>query len=397
MAKRVLMLGTFDTKGEEHAFLREELMRCGLEVVSMDCGIMPSDPIFPVTVSAEDVAQAGGSTLEALRAAHVRGNALDIMLTGAIKISLDLYKRGKINGVIGMGGGGGTTLSAGVMQKLPYGFPKVCISTLSSGNTIPYTATSDLVMFPSVTDICGINNFFRMIVNEAVGALCGMVNRPEPVFVKTDRPMVFISMFGNTTPCGNACIRMLKEHDIDTMVFHTTGVGGRAMEDMIRAGYADAVLDLTLTEWADQICGGIEAAGENRMDAAGEIGIPQVVIPGCVDMVNFGPPDTVPARYRDTNRIFYSWDASVTLMRTNIEENAQIGRIIAGKINRSKGPVCCLIPEGGLSTLDVPGGIFYDRQADKALFDAILNDTKSAISVRKIPNPINSESFAEKV
>lgn len=396
MNKSVVMLGTFDTKAVEFSALRAKLTGHGLNVISIDCGIMPSKADFPVEYEAEAVALASGYTLEEMRNRGDRGEAIEHMREGVTLVVKELYDKGAISGIIGMGGGGGTTLSTSVMQHLPIGFPKLCISTLSSGNTIPYVGTRDIIMYPSIVDVCGINEISEKVMTMAVAAFNGMVEAYPPAPWKKTKRTIFLSMFGNTTPCGNECIRLLSERGFDVTVFHTTGIGGRIMEDMINDGYADAVLDLTLTEWADQVCGGIEAAGEHRLEAAGKQGIPQLVIPGCVDMVNFGPPETVPQRYQTGDRVFYSWDPFVTLMRTNISENIAIAGAIASRVNQSKGPVACLLPMGGLSKMDVPGQTFYDPKADTVLFEELIKKIDDKIRVKKSVFPINDKRFAAK-
>jgi uncharacterized protein (UPF0261 family) len=306
-----------------------------------------------------------------------------------------LHDEGRFDGIIGMGGTGGSSVVTAAMRALPLGVPKVCVSTAASGDTSAYVGTKDVTMIPSIVDVAGINRVSRIIFARAAGAICGMVTSEVPAAAK-ERPIITASMFGNTTECVDACREALVDKGYEVLVFHATGAGGKAMESLVREGLVDAVLDITTTEWADAICGGVFDAGPERLSAAGEMGVPHLIVPGCVDMANFGGPDTVPQKYRDAGRTFYEWNPSVTLMRTNAEENAEMGRIFAEKANAAKGPVAFLIPLRGVSILDGDGELFCDREADQAMFDAIKSGLREDIEVVELDANINDPEFAAK-
>ena len=393
--KVILMLGTFDSKGREFAYLHGELLRRGAAVLTMNTGVLGATDLFPIDIPAEQVAQRGGVPLETLRRNGDRGEAMAVMCAGARALCKELQEAGRIQGVIGMGGGGGTSIATTAMQALPVGFPKVCVTTLASGDTSAYVGSKDILLFPSIVDISGINRFSRLILSRAAGAICGMT-QVDPIPRQSDLPIVMLSMFGNTTACVEECARLLQGEGYDSLVFHATGSGGRAMEELIREGVAVAALDITTTEWADELCGGALSAGPHRLEAPGEAGIPHVIVPGCLDMVNFGAMDTVPQRYREAGRKLYQWNPLVTLMRTNEEESAELGRILAEKANASPAPVAFLLPEGGLSILDAPGQRFWDPQADRALFEAIRRHAKADIPIVKADENINDPAFARR-
>jgi len=279
------------------------------------------------------------------------------------------------------------------MRTLPIGFPKVMISTAASGDTRPYVGTKDINMFPSVVDVAGINRISRQIFARAVGAICGMVES-EVGKPKEEKPIIAASMFGNTTLCVDRCRELLTEKGYEVLVFHATGTGGMTMESLVEDGLVDAVLDITTTEWADELCGGVFSAGDTRLDAPGKVGIPHLIVPGCVDMVNFGPKDTIPNKY--AGRLFYEWNPSVTLMRTTPQENAEMGRIFAEKANAAKGPVAFLIPLKGVSMLDSQGQLFWSPEADSAMFDAIKTHVRKNINVVELDVNINDTIFADK-
>jgi uncharacterized protein (UPF0261 family) len=393
--KTICLIGAFDTKAAEYAFVRQQILSRGHEVLTVNTGVMGTTAIFPVDVKAEKIAEAGGGNLAQLREEKDRGKAMRIMCAGAPVIIKSLYNDGKIDGIIGMGGTGGTTVVTSAMRILPVGFPKVCVSTTASGDVATYVGTKDITMIPSIVDVAGINCISRIIFSRAAGAICGMVEADIPK-TKEDKPVVAASMFGNTTECVNACMDKLMEKGYEVLVFHATGTGGKTMESLVREGLVDAVLDITTTEWADTVCGGVFDAGPERLNAPGEMGIPHLIVPGCVDMANFGRMDTVPEKYKKTRRIFYEWNPSVTLMRTSKEENEKMGRIFAEKANAAKGPVALLIPLKGVSILDSDGGPFCDRDADKAMFDAIKASVKQGIPVVELDNNINDPEFSTK-
>jgi len=364
-------------------------------VFAVNTGTMGSTDLFPVDVEAFDVAQAGGGSLEELRELKDRGEAMKVMCSGAPAIVKSLYDKRMIDGIIGMGGTGGTAVVTSAMRVLPVGMPKVCVSTTAAGDVGVYVGTKDITMMPSIVDVAGINRISRIIFSRAAGAICGMVETDIPESSE-DKPVIAASMFGNTTPCVNACMADLSTEGYEVLVFHATGTGGKTMESLIKEGLVDAVLDITTTEWADTVCGGVFDAGPERLDAAGQMGIPHLIVPGCVDMANFGGMDTVPEKYKKGNRTFYEWTPAVTLMRTDKEENEKMGKVFAEKANAAMGPVAFLIPLNGVSMLDSNNQPFCDREADKAMFDAIKANVREGIDVVEMDNNINDPEFASK-
>ncbi|MHC4443708.1 MAG: Tm-1-like ATP-binding domain-containing protein [Planctomycetota bacterium] len=394
-AKTILMIGAFDTKGAEYAFLREQIISQGHSVLAVNTGVLGTTDLFPVEVEAEQVAQAGGGDLKVLREKKDRGQAMKIMSRGAPVVVRRLFEEGRFEGIIGMGGGGGTTMVTFGMRVLPVGFPKLCVSTVAAGDTFAYIGTKDIVMMPSIVDVEGINRISGMIFSRAAGAICGMVETTPPVDPQ-QKAVITATMFGNTTVCVDACVDALTAQGYEVLVFHATGVGGQTMESLVNEGLVDGVLDITTTEWADNLCEGIYAAGPERLRAPGKMGIPHLIVPGCVDMVNYGPPDSIPRKYKDANRNFYEWNPTNTLMRTNVEENRQMGKIFAERANVAGGPVAFLVPLRGVSILDGEGQPFCDRQADKAMFDALKENLKQGIPVIEMDNNINDPEFSAK-
>jgi len=391
--KTVLLIGAFDTKGEEYAFVKGLIEARGHQVLTVDTGVMGEPRWISPDVSAARVAEAGGTTLEALRATGDRGGAMATMGAGAAALVRELFEAGRFEGVLGMGGTGGTSVISAALRALPVGVPKVLVSTAASGDTRPILGTRDIVLIPSVVDVAGINRISRLVFAEAAGAVCGMVEMAVAA-PSDERPVITVSMFGNTTQCVDRCREVLTGHGYEVLVFHCTGTGGRTMEDLVRDGLVTAVLDMTTTEWADELCGGVFSAGPTRLEAPGKAGIPHLIVPGCVDMVNFGPRETVPPRYDD--RLFYVWNPTVTLMRTTPEENARMGRIFAEKANAARGPVAFLLPRGGVSILDSPGHEFWSPEADGALFDALKATVRPGIRVEEMDVNINDAAFADR-
>ena len=327
MAK-ILMVGAFDTKGPEYAFLRDQIIARGHEVLAMNTGVIGEAEAFAVDFGADEVAAAGGSSLEALRESRDRGAAMKAMSEGAAGVAKELFAAGRFAGIVGMGGSGGSSVVTAAMRALPVGVPKVCVSTVASGDTSAYVGAKDIVLIPSIVDVAGVNRISRVIFARAAGAICGMVE-VEPPTADDDKPIIVASMFGNTTECVDACVEVLAKKGYEVLVFHATGTGGKTMESLIDEGLVDSVLDITTTEWADEICEGVFSAGPDRLSAAGRAGLPHLIVPGCIDMANFGGMDTVPQRFKEGDRIFYEWNPAVTLMRTSADENAQLGKIFA--------------------------------------------------------------------
>ena len=378
-----------DTKGEEHAFVANLIKQRGHQVLVIDTGTLDAPKLKP-DITRFEVAAAAGADLNALVAKKDRGEAVAAMSRGAPVVLARLVADKRIDGVISLGGGGGTAISTAAMRALPIGFPKVMVSTLASGNTSQYVGVKDIVMFPSVVDVAGINRISRQILTRAAGAICGMVESvPSP---GEDKPIIVASMFGNTTDCVQAAKKILEAAGYEVLVFHATGTGGRAMESLIESGMVAGVLDITTTEWADELVGGILGAGPTRCEAAARHGVPAIVTPGCLDMVNFGAPETVPSKFAD--RTFYQHNPQVTLMRTSPEECAELGRILAEKINLSTAPVTVLLPLKAISVISAPGQKFHDPIADRILFTALKAFLRKDIEVVELDCAIYAPEFA---
>ena len=389
----VCLVGTLDTKGAEFQYIKDQIESNGLTTVCINTGIL-GDPVLSPDVSASEVAEAAGTSLQALRQEADRGNSITLMAKGAAQMVADLFQEGKIDGIISLGGSAGTTIGTAAMQSLPVGIPKVMVSTLASGDTSPYVQTKDIAMLYSVVDIAGINSISRQILTNAAGAICGMAQATaEPI---AEKPLIAATMFGVTTPCVTQARQMLEEAGYVVLVFHATGVGGRAMEDLIRGGFIAGVLDVTTTELADELVGGVLSAGPNRLEAAGKHSVPQVVAPGALDMVNFGPLDSVPGQFKD--RQFYQHNPNVTLMRTTVDENAELGQIMARKLRAAKGPTTVLIPKQGISAIDKAEQPFYSPEAETAWSDNLKSGLSgSDVETLELDNHINDEAFAEKL
>ncbi len=390
MTKVVAMLGTLDSKGAEYAYLKARIEAQGVATLVIDAGVL-GEPPFPPEIAAAEVAAAGGSSLPELRARNDRGAAMAVMSRGAAALLAGLAADGRVDGAIAMGGGGGTAIAAAAMRALPVGFPKLIVSTLASGDTSAVVGVKDVTLMPAVVDIAGINRLSARILANAAGAIAGMVGaeRPEAAAAK---PLIAATMFGVTTPCVTTARAVLENAGFEVLVFHAVGTGGRSMEELVRAGYIAGVLDITTTELADELAGGVLSAGADRLEAAGERGVPQVVSLGALDMVNFGAPETVPARY--SGRTFYRHNPLVTLMRTTPAENAELGRIIAAKLNKATGPTTLIIPTKGVSSIDVEGGPFHDPASDAALFEALRADIGPHIRLIERDTDINDAAFA---
>lgn len=385
--KTIAVLGTLDSKGAEHAFVADLIRAHGHTPLLIDVGT-GAEPTVKPDVTRYEVAAAAGLDLEAVIARKDRGEAVTAISQAAPKLLSKLQSEGKIHGVISLGGGGGTAIATAAMRALPIGFPKLMVSTLAAGNTAHYLGTSDITMMPSIADVAGLNRLSLTIFTRAAGAICGMVSADIPE--SGAKPLIVASMFGNTTACVTEAKRILEESGYEVLIFAATGAGGKSMEAVIESGMAVGVLDITTTEWADELCGGILNAGPTRMDAAAKAGIPVVIVPGCLDMVNFGERSSVPAKYE--GRSFYIHNPQVTLMRTTPEECAELGRIIAGKANACAGRCEILIPKKAISVISAEGQPFHDPAADAALFGAIRENAE--VPVTEFCFEINNPSFA---
>ena len=387
----VVIVGTLDTKGEEIGFARDVLTAEGVAVHVIDTGVVGEPGIEPDT-SASEVAEAAGTTLEHLRDEADRGEAMEAMGEGATAIAERMHEAGDLDGIMGLGGSGNTSIATTAMRALPVGVPKLMVSTMASGDTEPYVGARDIMMLYSVADIEGLNQLSRQVIANAALAMVGMVTNEPDVDVE-EKPTIGITMFGVTTPCAKTARAYLEDRGYETIVFHATGTGGRAMENLIEEGVIDGVLDITTTEWADELVGGNLNAGPERLDAAGEAGIPQVVSTGALDMVNFGPRESVPTEFDD--RLFHIHNPQVTLMRTTPDENAELGGIIGEKLNAASGQTALALPLGGVSMLDVEGEDFHDPDADTALFDVLRATIDDDIDLMEMETDINDDAFAE--
>jgi uncharacterized protein (UPF0261 family) len=394
MAKTVCIVGTMDTKGTEFAFIKTQIESAGVSTCVVNTGIL-GDPQLTPDISADEVAEAGGSSLQALRDEGDRGNSVTVMAQGAAALVAEKQAAGEIDGIISLGGSAGTTIGTTAMQAVPVGVPKIMVSTLASGDTSPYVQSKDICMMYSVVDIAGINRLSRQILANAAGAIVGMVSAEAPAAATADKPLIAATMFGVTTPCVTKAREILEDAGYEVLVFHATGTGGQAMEDLVKGGFLAGVLDATTTELADELVGGILSAGPDRLEAAGQSGLPQVVAPGALDMVNFGPPDTVPENFSD--RLFYQHNPTVTLMRTTAEETAELGRIMARKLSEAQGPTTVIIPTQGVSAIDKTGQPFDSPEARAAWIDNLKAHIGDNVTVIEMDAHINDDAFATKL
>jgi uncharacterized protein (UPF0261 family) len=384
----VVLLGTLDTKGVEYAFLRDRLREAGVDVLVVDAGVHEPVGLEP-DVGRDEVARAGGADVAALAAAGDRGAAVAAMCRGAEALVGRLHAEGRLDGILALGGSGGSSIAAGAMQALPVGVPKLLVSTLASGDTRPYVGAVDVTMMYSVVDISGVNRVSARIMANAAGAIAGMVGATVPRL--EEKPLVAATMFGVTTPCVTRARERLEEFGYEVLVFHATGAGGQSMEALVRGGFLAGVLDATTTELADELVGGVLSAGPDRLEAAGAAGIPQVVSLGALDMVNFGPRETVPPQFEERN--LYVHNPTVTLMRTTPEECAELGAQIGRKLSAARGPTALFVPLGGISMIAVPGQPFHDAAADEALLSS-LRENLDGVETHELETDINDDAFA---
>jgi uncharacterized protein (UPF0261 family) len=383
----VVLVGTLDTKGAEYAFLHDRIREHGVDVLLVDAGVY--EPAVEPDVSRGEVASAGGADSGALARAGDRGAAVAAMGRGAAATLKRLHADGRVDGVAALGGSGGSSIAAAAMRELPVGVPKLIVSTLASGDTRPYVGAVDVTMTYSVVDISGINSISARILANAAGAIAGMAKATVPAL--EHKPVVAATMFGVTTPCVTRARERLEELGYEVLVFHATGTGGQSMEALVRGGYLAGVLDVTTTELADELVGGVLSAGPHRLEAAGEAGVPQVVSLGALDMVNFGPRETVPEKFESRN--LYVHNPTVTLMRTTREECAELGRRIGRKLAAATGPTAVYVPLRGVSMIDVEGQPFHDANADEALF-AGLRETIDGVETHELELDVNDPDFA---
>jgi uncharacterized protein (UPF0261 family) len=389
MPKTILLIGTLDTKGAEYAYVRDLIIGRGHQVLTLNAGVV-GEPAFTPDISAAQVAEAGGSSLAQLRAQADRGAALEVMMRGVSQLAGQFHAEGKLDGVLALGGSGGTAIATAAMRELPVGLPKVMVSTVASGDVQPYMGVKDIAMMYSVVDIAGLNRLSRRILANAAGMVCGAVEQEMPA--AADKPLITATMFGVTTPCVTMVREQLEQAGYEVLVFHATGSGGRAMESLIDSGFITGAADITTTEWCDEFVGGVLSAGPHRLEAAARAGIPQVVSCGALDMVNFWAMDTVPSQFKE--RTLYKHNANVTLMRTTPQECAELGRIIASKLNQATGPTALFIPLKGVSAIDQTGQPFYLPEADAALFEALRRNIRPPVELVELDLHINDPEFA---
>jgi uncharacterized protein (UPF0261 family) len=384
----IAVLGTLDSKGEEHAFVAALIAQHGHKPLLIDVGTGGPATIQP-DITREQVAAAAGIDLAALMAKKDRGECVVAMTKAAPALVAKLAAEGKIHGIISLGGGGGTAIGTAAMRALPLGFPKLMVSTLAAGNVAPYLGTKDITMMPSIADVAGLNRLSRVIFTRAAGAICGMVGvTPE---VGAAKPLIVASQFGNTTTCVTEAKKVLEAAGYEVLVFAATGTGGRIMESVIESGIVSGVLDVTTTEWADELVGGNLNAGPDRMDAAAKVNIPVVVAPGCLDMVNFGEMASIPEKFKGRN--FYIHNPQITLMRTTADECRQLGAIVAKKANAYSAGTAIMIPRKAISVISAVGQPFHDAPADEALFSGLK--ANATVPVQEFDLAINDKEFAQ--
>ena len=389
----VALLGALDTKGGEYAFIRDQVIEAGCDVLMINAGVL-GDPGYPTAFSRRDVAAEAGTDIDELVAAGDRGTAVTAMAEGASSIVQRLCREGRIHGILGMGGSGGSSIVSRAMQKLPIGFPKLLVSTMAAGDVSAFVGTSDIAMMYSVVDIAGINAVSSSILGNAAAGVAGMAAAYEVRLPSADTcPLVGATMYGTTTPCVDAARAVLEQLGYDVLVFHATGTGGRSMEALMKSGYITASLDVTTTELIDEVAGGTLTAGPDRLEAAGALGLPQVVSIGATDQITFTPPQAVPAEYRDRNT--YDHNPSITLVRSNAEECEAFGRIVADKLNHALGPVSLFVPLRGGSSYAVSGAVFHDPIADIALVESLRTHLGPSVELIEMDTDINDPAFAE--
>ena len=391
--RTIAIAGTFDSKGAEYQYIKGLVEELGLRAYTIHTGVF--EPMFEPDVSNGEVAAAAGYNLEEIAAKKDRSLAMEALAKGMETIVPKLYADGKFDGILSLGGSGGTSLATAAMRALPIGVPKLMVSTMASGDVERYVGTSDIIMMPSIVDVAGLNKISKMIFKNAVLAMAGMVSCGDKLKNDTteQKPLIAATMFGVTTPCIEQAKAYLEEKGYEVMVFHATGTGGKTMEALIDAGFFAGVLDLTTTEYCDEVVGGILAAGPDRCGAAIRQKVPQVVSVGACDMVNFGEMDSVPEQFRDRN--LYKHNPAVTLMRTTVEENVEIAHRLAEKWNGAQRKMVLLLPQKGVSMIDAEGQPFDGPEERKTLFDTLKKEIHNDnVEIVEMDNNINDENFA---
>lgn len=393
--KTIAIAGTFDTKGKEFLYVKGLVEELGMRPYMIHTGVFR--PAFEADVDNGEIAAAAGYDIAQIAERKDRAMATEALSRGMQRLVPKLYEEGKFDGMISFGGSGGTALVTPAMRALPIGVPKVMVSTMASGNVAQYVGTSDIVMMPSIVDVAGLNKISRTIFRNAVLAISGMVGLTDKLKEEAEehKPLVAATMFGVTTPCVEQAKSYLEERGYEVMVFHATGTGGRTMESLIDAGFFTGVLDLTTTEWCDEIVGGVLSAGSARCEAAVRNKVPQVVSVGACDMVNFGPIDTLPEKF--SGRCLYKHNPTVTLMRTTKPENAKIGAKLAEKWNQAESDMMVILPKRGVSMIDAEGQPFNGPEERQALFDALKEGISNEhVSIVELDCHINDREFSER-
>ena len=392
MRKNVVLVGTFDTKGIEYKYVMGLFEELGIHVLTVNIGIYPTP--FEGDITADEIARIGGSSQKKLMEDNDRGAATATMSLGLSRLLPELCNKGYVDGIMSMGGSGGTAMATAGMRALPMGIPKIMISTMAGGNVAPYVGTSDIIMIPSIVDIAGLNTISRTVFRRGVMIMAGLLGCSSELKPDTSpvKPAIAATMYGVTTPCVTYAKDYLEQEGYEVIVFHASGNGGRMMEKLIRQGAFCGVLDITTTEWCDQLYGGIMAAGPHRSEAAAEGNVPQVVSVGALDMVTFGPPETVPEPYQ--SRKLYPHNPMITIMRTTAEENQEMGQVLAGKLNQSNGNTILILPLRGVSAVDAEGKVFYGPDEDRILFDTLREKIdQDKVRLVEIDCHINDREF----
>ncbi len=387
--RKIAIVGTFDTKGREFAFLKSSIESQGFETLCINGGVFKQD-FIKADIDNDAVAAAAGHDLQSLMDKGDRGGAVEAMCDGLAALAKNIEN--DVVGIIGMGGSAGTNIACAIMRMLPTGMPKVIVTSVVDISVKSYGQGKDICFMYSVVDISGINSFSKQIISNAAYAITGMANAPK-IALDDKKPLLGVTMFGVTTPCATKAAEVLESKGYDPLVFHATGIGGMTMESLIESGFIKGVLDITTTEWCDELVGGTLSAGPNRLEAAPKAGIPFVLSVGALDMVNFGPMSSVPEKFKD--RTFYKHNATITLMRTTVEENAALGKIIAQKANMCSAKGAVFLPLRGVSMIDAEGQPFDLPEARQALYEGIrTNLDTSKVELIELDMHINDEAFA---
>ncbi len=394
MGKVILCIGTLDSKGPELDYVRKLIERKGYRALVMDISSLEGSA-FAADITAGQVAAAAGTTIDEVRHLKEAGPAARIMTAGAIRLAKEMYREDKFDAVISVGGGTGSSVSSGVMRELPIGLPKFMLASqkIVQAGIRRYVGTRDIAVLPSLADIAGLNRLTRDALNKAVGAVVGMMESAAPE--TSEKPLVFMTMTGLSTGCGLRVKSRLEERGCEVAVFHAIGVGGETFEEMVGSYPVCGVIELGLNEIGNELFGGMASAGPHRLETAGSKGVPQVVTPGCIDIINFLAPETVPDKYRDRPICYHNTQA--TLPRLNADELRLVGRTMAEKLNKASGPVRVLIPVKGCSSLDCPGNVCYDPAADRAFVEAIRASLNRNIELKQVDAAINDAAFADAV